>query len=85
MISSGGSVLTLKEARLCILGSEKSFWGKSFGDLVLGSVFQLLGFKLVRKNNIKKKPLVFFFLLEMKAHVNPMLPLFLVIKVFVLT
>ena len=70
---------------LTIRGSKKSFWGKSFGDLVLGSVFQLLGFKLVRKNNIKKKPLVFFFLLEMKAHVNPMLPLFLVIKVFVLT
>ena len=37
---------------LTIRGSEKSLHGKTFEKLILGSVFQILGFNLVRKNDI---------------------------------
>jgi hypothetical protein len=45
---------------LAIRGSEKSTYGKLFERLILGVLLQILGFQLVRKENIKKPEKVFW-------------------------
>lgn len=37
---------------LTIRGSEKSLHGKTFEMLILGTIFQILGFKLIKKNDV---------------------------------
>ncbi len=45
---------------LAIRGSEKSTYGKLFEKLILGSLLQVFGFRLVEKNSITKPKRVFW-------------------------
>lgn len=68
---SGGSVpvdwdtvlqimTTIGAQTLAIRGSEKSTYGKLFERLILGALLEILGFKLVEKNNISNPKKVFW-------------------------
>ena len=51
---------TIGSQTLAIRGSEKSTYGKLFEKLILGSVLSILGFKYVKKGNLKELKNVFW-------------------------